>query len=363
MLIIFDLMAQHDASHCLFISWSVVFLSCPPSPPLSLMSFDADITMVIQDFGRTKPRQRNLPKKISRRKEITPKDLTNSAPTAKTYDQPLEGFDHDQLDFIHEGLMAPSEHGQEVEETKPQGAVEDVPDGAQISKAFDKLCNIVRERIRCYQRPEPKPDSYTQGRYVLVTGEGSYDEPCFSSSIISSGGGITVSDSEGKMPSGGEVEPIPELPEPSEGEKSELEAHGMEGEFQIQEEIKYEYKIEDKEKEDALKPWEKPEVREEEPAKEPGSIESEPVPMPGLGGRTEAGIYVSQEYNVQGGISFKERTPPSAMSYEKVEVVESIEKFSDDKIQTYEETAMIVETMIEKTSKKKPGDKPVNLPL
>ncbi|XP_066478527.1 filensin [Tiliqua scincoides] len=316
-----------------------------------------DITLVIQDFGRAKPRQRSLPKKISRRKEITPKDLTNSAPTDKMYDQPLEGFDHDQLDFKPEGLMVTSEQGQEeVEETEPEGAVEDVPDGAQISKAFDKLCNIVRERIRCYQGPEPKPDSYTKGRYILVTGEGSYDDPCFHSTIPS-GGGITVSDSEGKVPCEGGVEPIPELPEPLEGDKSEPEAHEMQGEFQIQEEIKYESKLEDKEKEVAFESWEKPKEIEEEPAKLPGSMEPEPIPMPGLGGRTEAGIFVSKEYNIQGGISFKERTPPSSVSYEKVEVVESIEKLSDDKIQTYEETAMIVETMIEKTSKKKLGDK------
>ncbi|MGH0137132.1 UNVERIFIED_CONTAM: hypothetical protein FKN15_015828 [Acipenser sinensis] len=50
--------------------------------------------------------------------------------------------------------------------------------------------------------------------------------------------------------------------------------------------------------------------------------------------------------------------PADSMSYEKVEVVESVEKLSeDDQIQAYEETAMIVETMIEKTTKKKHGDK------
>lgn len=344
-------MTQH-VCHYLLAPWSVVVVF------LSLVAFSVDITLVIQDFGRAKPRQRSLPKKISRRKEITPRDLTNSASTEKLYDQPLEGFDQDQLDFKHEGLMVRSEHGQEeVEGMEPEGAGEDVPDGAQISKAFDKLCNIVRERIRCYQRPEPKPDSYAKGRYVLVTGEGSYDDPCFQSSSIPSGGGITVSDSEGKVLNGGGVEPIPELPEPLESDKSVLEARDMEEDFKIQEEIKYEFKIEDKEKEDAFESWKKPEEREEESAKEPGTVDPESVPKPGSGGRTEAGIYVSKEYNVQGGLSFKELTPPSTMSYEKVEVVESIEKFSDDKVQTYEETAMIVETMIEKTSKKKTGDK------
>ncbi|XP_053144031.1 filensin isoform X3 [Hemicordylus capensis] len=317
-----------------------------------------DITLVIQDIASAKPRQRSLPKKISKRKEITPKDLTNGASSEKTYDRPLESFDQDQLDFKQEGSVITSEHGQEeVEEMEQEKAAEDVPDGAQISKAFDKLCNIVRERIRCYQRPEPKTDFYTKGHYVLVTGKGSYDDPCFRSSIIPSGGRITVSDSEGKILSGIGVEPIPELPEPLESDKSELEAPETQEGPKVQEEVKYEDKLEDKEKEVAFEPWKKPEEEAEEPTKQPDVAEPEPVPMPGEGGQTEAGIYVGKEYDRQGDLSFKELAPPSTMSYEKVEVVESIEKFSDDKIQTYEETAMIVETMIEKTSKKKLGDK------
>ena len=53
------------------------------------------------------------------------------------------------------------------------------------------------------------------------------------------------------------------------------------------------------------------------------------------------------------------RSPPRKLAYEKVEVMESIEKFSTESIQTYEETAVIVETMIEKTkaNKKKLGQK------
>lgn len=42
------------------------------------------------------------------------------------------------------------------------------------------------------------------------------------------------------------------------------------------------------------------------------------------------------------------------MSYEKVEVMESVEKFSNDsKLKGYEETSVVVETVIEKSSKKK----------
>lgn len=310
----------------------------------------------MQDIASAKPRQRSLPKKTSRRKEITPKDLTHGASSAeKTYDQSLEGFDRDQFDFMHEGLSVESEEGKEGggEGAEHGTATEDVPDGAQISKAFDKLCNMVRDRIRGYQKPESKADIYTKKRYVLVTGEGSYEDPCFRSSTFPSGGGISVS--EEKTPSG--VEPIPELPEPLESDRSELQAHETQEGSKPQDEVRYKYKPEDREKEGESEQQKEPEEREEEPTKEAGAVEPKPVPVPGLPGQTEVGIYVDTEHPRAGGPSFKDLSLPSSMSYEKVEVVESIEKFSDDKIQTYEETAMIVETMIEKTGKKKAGDK------
>ncbi|KAF7249340.1 Filensin [Varanus komodoensis] len=316
-----------------------------------------DITLVIQDFASAKVRQRSLPKKMLRRKEITSRDLGNGASSSeKMYDRPLEGFDKDQLDIKHEGFVVTSEHGHDdvVGEIERERAEEDVPDGAQISKAFDKLCNIVRERIRGYQRPEPKTDFYTKGRYVLVTGEGSYEDPNFLSSSFPSGGEITVSDSEGKMPGGDDIEPIPELPKPSEHDKNQFEVQEW---SKVQEDITYEYRSEAKEKEDVSKQWRKPAEEDEGPSKETSLVAPESAPTADLSDRTEAGIYTDQESGRQTALPFKELSPPSTMSYEKVEVVESIEKFSDDKIQTYEETAMIVETMIEKTSKKKLGDK------
>ncbi|XP_077172688.1 filensin [Paroedura picta] len=314
-----------------------------------------DITLVIQDITSAKPRQRSLPKKTLRRKEITPKDVTHGASSEKTYDQSLEGFATDHLDFTHEGLSVENEEGKEVgrEGTEQGRTGEDVPDGAQISKAFDKLCNIVRERIRCYQRPESKIDVYTKKRYVLVTGEGSYEDPYFHSSSLPSGGGISVS--EEKVPSG--VEPIPELPEAPESDRSELEAHETQEGSRMQEEMRYKYKPEDREKEGESERQKESEESKEEPITRGDIVEPKPTPMPGLPGQTETGIHVDRELARAGGPSFKEVSPPSSMSYEKVEVMESIEKFSDEKIQTYEETAMIVETMIEKTSKKKTGDK------
>ncbi|XP_060610995.2 filensin [Anolis sagrei] len=314
-------------------------------PPQAPALRGRDITLVIQDIASAKPRQRSLPKKTSRRKEITPKDLTNGAQSEKIYGQPLEGLDHDEQDFKYEGLVISSEHGHDddvEEKTQQERFLGDVPDGAQISSTFDKLCNIVRDRIRCYQRPEAQTDFYTKGRYVLVTGGGSYEETSFISSSIPSLGEITVSDSEGKMLSEKDVHPIQELPEPFEHDKGEPEAYETPEGPKSQEDIIgtfptvgiQEHRPERKEKEDVIEQLGKSEEKGE-----------------------EAGVYVSKEYDREISFSFKDLSPPNIMSYEKMEVMESIEKFSDDKVQSYEETAVVVETMIEKTSKKKMGDK------
>ncbi|XP_074945973.1 filensin [Phalacrocorax aristotelis] len=313
-----------------------------------------DITQVMQDIASVKPRQKALTKKIARKKELMCKDKTDSLSPERMYEGTLESFDQDQLEFRHEDSVTcePGQEGLELEE-KEMGP-EDVPDGAQISKAFNKLCNIVREKIRVCKRPEPKPDAYPKGRYVLVTEEERYEEPCILVPSVPASGAITVSTSKGKVMNGGEVEPIPELPEPA--EPSEKEKRVI---CERREEFELEDKQKEEEKEDILEWGKKTRGKIEQITMYQDISEPEPVPSPGLISPTEPGVLQETEYDQEDkqGLLFREAGLPRSMSYEKVEVVESIEKFSDDRIQTYEETAMIVETMIEKTSKKKPGDK------
>ncbi|NXP72607.1 BFSP1 protein, partial [Ramphastos sulfuratus] len=313
-----------------------------------------DITQAVQDIASVKPRQKALTKKIARKKELLSKDITDGHSPERMYERTLEGFDQDHLEFGREGSVTcePEQEGLELEE-KEIGP-EDVPDGAQISKAFDKLCNIVREKIRVYKRPEPKAEAHPKGRYVLVTGEESYEEPCVLAPSIPTAGGIIVSTSNGKVMNGGDVEPIPELPEPAEPPEKEK------GDIcERREEFEFQDKQKEEEKEYVLEWGKKARGKIEQIAKYPEISEPETVPSPGLISPTEPGVLRETEYDREDrqGLLFREAGLPGSMSYEKVEVVESIEKFSDDRIQTYEETAMIVETMIEKTSKKKPGDK------
>ncbi|NXJ76385.1 BFSP1 protein, partial [Trogon melanurus] len=311
-----------------------------------------DITQAVQDIASVKPRQKALTKKIARKKELMSKDITDGLSPDRMYERTLEGFDQDQMEFGHEGSVTcePGQEGSELDE-KEMGP-EDVPDGAKISKAFDKLCNIVREKIRVYKRPEP--EAPPKGRYVLVTGEEGYEEPCILPPSIPAVGGITVSTGNGKVMNGGEVEPIPELPEPA--EPPEKEKVGI---CERREEFELIDKQKEEEKGYVLEWGKKTRGKIEQITKYPDISEPETVPSPGRISPTEPGVLRETEYDREEkqGLLFREAGLPGSMSYEKVEVVESIEKFSDDRIQTYEETAMIVETMIEKTSKKKPGDK------
>ncbi|ETE73223.1 Filensin [Ophiophagus hannah] len=314
-----------------------------------------DITLVMQDIAAAKFRQRSLPKKMFKRKEITPKDLTNGSSLEKMLDQPQEGFDQVPVDFKHEGLLTESEHGSNgtKEETEPRKVEEDVPDGAQISKAFDKLCNIVKEKVKCYQRQEPRTGFHTKG-YVVIAEKGSYDDTRFYSLPIPYKGRVIVSDVESNIPYS--MKPIPELPSSPEDCKTELEVHGMQERRRMQKDIKYEYKLIGKEKEDGgSRVWRDLGKKQEFPEVQfTGAPEPFSTSCPSE--QNEEGIYVKKQCNKQDGLH-KELASPNTMSYEKVEMVESIEKFSDDKIQSYEETAMIMETMTEKTSKKKLEDK------
>lgn len=317
----------------------------------ALFLFSLDITQAMQEIASVKPRQKALTKKLSRKKEIMSKDITDGLSPEKVYERTVEVFDQDQLEFRHEGSVTCEPGQEELELVEKEAVPEDVPDGAQISKAFDKLCNIVREKIRVYKKPEAKADSHPKGRYVLVTGEEGYEEPCFAS--IPAGGGITVSTSNGKVTIGGDVEPIPELPEPT--EPSEKEKRDI---CERRDETETQDKLKEEEKEDLFE-WGKIRGKIEQVTKYPDVSEPEAVPCPGLMSPAEPGVLQETEHDREDkqGLLFREAGLPGSVSYEKVEVVESIEKFSDDRIQTYEETAMIVETMIEKTSKKKPGDK------
>lgn len=296
-----------------------------------------------------------------KKKELTPKDVIDSVQEDRKGGE--DEIKVTQSEEVHEERVKRKEQTPLVAGVPSQ----DVPDGAQISKAFDTLCSIVRDRMRRYKRPEPIADFYTRGRYVLVTGDGSYLDPCFYTSTPSAGR-IFVTIRDGKMspydPYGRNTpSPIPPQPmvDPRPSSPT-IPSGGGEG--------KYDNKggrakdNEGKGKNNTVDPRPYPKDPSPNPPPSgpsshdpthPGSKPkknrddngpSRPTPKPA----PRADSTSSSSTSTTSSSSFS----PNTMSYEKVEVVESVEKFSNNRrVKGYEETSVVVETMIEKSTKKK----------
>ncbi|XP_029107341.1 filensin [Scleropages formosus] len=298
------------------------------TPMPSAASRGRDITQAMQDITNIKPRQKNTAKKASRKRELSPKDVMDSGAEEKAGSGAAEGT-----------------AGKGEEPHARQGsAPDDVPDGAQISKAFDSLCNIVRDRMRRYMHQEPIADFYTKGRYVLVSGDSSYQDPCFYSSSPS-GGHVFVTICNGMAPyddlyRGAAPRPHPgpmrrnPAPPPSgPADRGRFVGKGGGGGNW-------------RGAGDGDSGAHRDRRGDPQPCPKPTSGPRQPSPAGGHRGRGQPASSPSRS-----------SPPVDSMSYEKVEVVESVEKISsDNKVRGYEETATIVETTIEKTSKKKRAD-------
>uniref|UniRef100_A0AAX7UX12 Filensin n=1 Tax=Astatotilapia calliptera TaxID=8154 RepID=A0AAX7UX12_ASTCA len=342
------------------------------TPRSTASSRGRDITQAIQEITSIKPRQKIMVKKGLKKKDLTPKDVMDSGQEEENRASG-EGPNEETKGVKSEEVQ---EEGVKREEQRPAfGGVspQDVPDGAQISKAFDTLCNIVRERMRKYKKPEPIADFYTKGRYVLVTGDGSYLDPCFYTSTPSAGH-IFVTIRDGMMapyePYGRDT-PSPPPPQPmidprplsptvptSGGEGKEDKKGG------IQKDNGEKGKNNNREPQPHSKeprpvsPPSGPSSGPKDPtpgAKHPKKTRDDngpsgPTPKPAPRGASTSSSSSSSTSTSTSSTSFT----PDAMTYEKVEVVESVEKFSNGrKMKGYEETSVVVETMIEKSSKKK----------
>lgn len=278
---------------------------------LSMTRTGKDITQVIQDITNVKPRQKYFAKKVLKKKEITSRGASGG----------LEEKPAEELEEEEKGLTM-----EDQQQEAPKQERQDVPDGAQISKAFDTLCNIIRDRMRRVRRPEPIADFFTKGRYVLVTGDSSYLDPCFVSTTPSASH-VFVTIRDDMMPYDSYRRGTPK-PSPQPGPPAPPSDPGKDDDGGKSK--KGEPHPKGKEPEPAPAP-----PRQPSPHRGGNKDPSEPPPMPS---------YSS--------------IPPDSMSYEKVEVVESVEKLSPDKkVKGYEETTTVVETMIEKTSRKKHGDR------
>ncbi|XP_041526663.1 filensin [Microtus oregoni] len=318
---------------------------------LSLGSSVKDLARVVQDITAAKPRLKVLPKSLPKRKELIAQDKVGETledAQLKTLQEPNPG---------QVGLKANSDSqlgpggGQEGSPTQEEGP-EDVPDGAQISKAFGKLCKVIKERVSGPKEPvpEPPPDLFTKGRHILVTGDASFVAPEFYSSSIPARGGVVVS-----VPHDGHVEPSPGQPMPS-VENGQGVPQGREGDHSNHQQVTDKNGIGAKEPKD-LDSKEDDDQKEDEGPRQPCSMI-----IPGPDGPSTSHSQTSGSNHGgpegPGSSNLPAKSPSKALAFKKVEVVESIEKISTESIQTYEETSVIVETVIEKTkANKKPGEK------
>ncbi|KAM9057643.1 filensin [Megaptera novaeangliae] len=334
-----------------------------------------DLTRAVQDITIAKPRQKGLPKNVPRKKEIIAKDKADES----LEEAPLRGPEDPkpgQMVLKEEGESKLESGDGEASPPTVDGAPEDVPDGGKISKAFEKLGKKVKERMKGPKEPEPPADLYTKGRYVLVSGDANFVDPGFCSLSVPAKGGVVVTKGDDSVRPDSHVEPSPQQPEPpledGEGPPQGKEDGLEDGEGPPQGK---EDGLEDGEgppegKEDGHPPTpptadkgdemsaeelKGPQGKQDGQKEEEGAGEPCPAVTPGPEGPSTP---QSQEPQVTQGesdgpgarrSSLPARSPPRTLAYEKVEVMESVEKFSTDSIQTYEETAVIVETMIEKT--------------
>ncbi|XP_077351778.1 filensin [Festucalex cinctus] len=341
-----------------------------------------DITLAIQDITNIKPRQKIMAKKVQKKKEL--RDVIDNGQEDRNAgggapDDEVKGTSSGE---IQEDNVRRTEERPVYSGVSPQ----DVPDGAQISKAFDTLCNIVRDRMRKYKKPEPIADFYTKGRYVLVTGEGSYPDPCFCSTTPAAGHiVVTIKDQPlGRRVPSPQPPPPPQPPQPIIGPRPAIPtppsniAGGKEDnkggkgkEDGSKDKVKKEEPEPQPKDPDPVQPFSGP--KDPTPAVDPskpkknkdddGPSGTTPKSMPRAASTssssssstsTSSSSSSSSSSNSSSSSSSSSSSfTPEAMSYEKV-VLESVEKFSNGrKLKGYEETSMVVETTIEKSSKKK----------
>lgn len=319
--------------------------------------FSLDLARAVQDITAAKPRQKLLPRSLPKRKELIAQDKVGETledAQLKTLQEPNPG---------QVGLKADSDSqlgpggGKEGSPTQ-EGDPEDVPDGAQISKAFGKLCKVIKERVSGSKEPVPEPpaDLFTKGRHILVTGDASFVDPEFYSSSIPARGGVVVSIVEDAMPHDGHVEPSPGQPMPP-MENGQGVPQGREGDHSNHQQVTDKNGIGAKEPKD-------PDAKDDDGQKEDEGPRRPCPVIPGPDGpstprsQTPGSNQGGPEGPGSKSSSLLAKSLPKALAFKKVEVVESIEKISTESIQTYEETSVIVETMIGKTkANKKPGEK------
>uniref|UniRef100_A0A4W3K140 Beaded filament structural protein 1 n=1 Tax=Callorhinchus milii TaxID=7868 RepID=A0A4W3K140_CALMI len=257
-----------------------------------------DISLTIRDITSIKSRQKGLTRKAKKKDVASSLDVTDG-----------NGGNEDKKS----SRRSSPEKG-ENEEDEQSMRKEDVPDGSQISKVYGALYNMVRDRMRRHRIPvAPRVDYYTKGHYVLVSGDASYLDPCFCT-MTPSRSEVTITIPEQPVPADIHPEPLPVEPEPHSAGGSD--DGGSDGE----------------EESEAAK-------RKRDQDRYGGDKDK------GRGSETPIKPLTSSCTSL-----------PRYRHFEKVEVLESLETLTDERVRDYEEISTTLETTVEKRGKD-PGPK------
>ncbi|XP_004472451.2 filensin [Dasypus novemcinctus] len=328
-----------------FIETPIALFTQYHGPPPSSHSGGEDLARAVQDITAAKPTPKGLPKNVPSRTEITDEDKEDGT----LEDTPLKGLEDTrrvQVALKEEGEPEPEPGAQGAGPPGQEGAPEDVPDGAQISKAFRKLREMVKGWAGSAGELEPPAERYTKGRHVLVTGDASYVEPGFCSFSIPARGRVVVSTEDVSAHPDSHVEPQAPM------ENGQGDPQGTEDGPPAEQHTTDQGDGTDTKELEGL--GEKGEGQEGGAAGRPCSMvtpgpEGPSAPQSQKPGAHQGGA----EGQGPGSSSLPGGSPPRVLAYETVEVVESIEMFSAESVQAYEETAVIVETMAGKTKANK----------
>ncbi|XP_067844515.1 filensin [Heptranchias perlo] len=337
-----------------------------------------DVTLAMQGITSIKSRQKGLSRRVVKKKKVASLDVTDGdgddqdkecmrKPSETSADGKVSVKNEEEDDREEE-----DEEGEfESEEGEQDIRQDDMPDGAQISRIYDALCNMVRDSMRRHRRPElPVAEFYTKGHYVLVTGEASYMDPFFCTSAPSRSQVIVTFDV------GMDSKPQPEEPKPLKYDGNGDGDKGFDPTKERDKDKSGDEKQDDRKSGDNGEPKTptiSPPIPPPPPTPSlpdpsqisdytptPFSGPSMPCPDPNAPDK-----WTSKYGDKQQGDEDRDRIiiPPQPPSpdklteepkysyYEKIEMVEAVEMFTDNKLQAYEETSTIVETTVEETSK------------
>ncbi|XP_078262072.1 filensin [Rhinoraja longicauda] len=246
---------------------------------------------------------------------------------------------------------------------------DDVTDGAQISRAYDALCNMVRERMKKHSKPEvPAAAFYTKGHRVLVTGQASYMDPFFCA-LVPARSQVIVTFNDQHRPGPMDLRPQPGPPDYTGGNGDGESGHDSDGEKD--KDKPEDKKPDDDNKSDAIREPKKPPISPPAPLpvppppadNKPAPASGPSLPNPDPGGSDDVGAKSPtphkehKSHEQQNRLVAPSHPPPSDERplkepnykyYEKIEMIEAVETFTDNKLQGYEETSTIVETTVEK---------------